>query len=161
MRSPYDTTQRTNTTALAVVSEVASRRKALRNPALACCVTELSKITSCKGSDASASKKIHDSQPNLRVVQGAGPPIDSTARPTIPGDDLLSRYSHYHRPRMLNGRVREGNGCGHPGLLTGMLLVYQEGSGKSVPASAQGPGARRRPGRGSMRSSVRLLVPVS
>ena len=26
---------------------------------------------------------------------------------------------HCHRPRMLNGRVRNGNGCGHPGLLTG------------------------------------------
>src|SRR6266704_3726486 len=32
-----------------------------------------------------------------------------------PGDDLLSRSTHYHGPRMLNGRVRNGNGCGHPG----------------------------------------------
>lgn len=29
---------------------------------------------------------------------------------------------HYHRPWMLNGRVRNGNGCGHPGKLTGKLL---------------------------------------
>ena len=36
-----------------------------------------------------------------------------------PGNDLLSRGKHYHRPRMLNGRVRNGNGCGHPGLVTG------------------------------------------
>jgi hypothetical protein len=25
---------------------------------------------------------------------------------------------HYHRPWMLNGRVRNGNGCDHPGMLT-------------------------------------------
>lgn len=36
-----------------------------------------------------------------------------------PGDDLLSRCSHYHRPWMLNGRVRNGNGCGHPNMVTG------------------------------------------
>src|ERR1700674_5434700 len=61
-----------------------------------------------------------------------------------PGDDLLSPSTDYHRPRMLNGRVRNGNGCGHPGLLTGKLLgcprrrkrrrgqpEYQEGSDKS------------------------------
>src|SRR5262249_53021286 len=36
-----------------------------------------------------------------------------------PGDDLLSRFTHYHGPRMLNGRVRNGNGCGHSGMLTG------------------------------------------
>src|SRR5262249_29156757 len=32
---------------------------------------------------------------------------------------------HYHRPRMLNGRVRNGNGCGHPGVLTGKALSTQ------------------------------------
>src|SRR5215472_3226578 len=36
-----------------------------------------------------------------------------------PGIDLLSPAKDYHRPRMLNGRVRDGNGWGHPGLLTG------------------------------------------
>ena len=35
------------------------------------------------------------------------------------GDDLLSRWTHYHRPRVLNGRVRNGNGCVHPGMVTG------------------------------------------
>ena len=35
------------------------------------------------------------------------------------GDDLLSRYSHYHGPQVLNGRVRNGNGCGHLGMVTG------------------------------------------
>ena len=57
---------------------------------------------------------------------------------TIPGDDLLSRLTHYHGPRLLNGRVRNGNGCFQPGMLAGKLLAaapgtaagYQEGSGK-------------------------------
>src|SRR5262245_47630704 len=35
------------------------------------------------------------------------------------GDDLLSRCSHYHGPQVLNGRVRNGNGCGHLGMVTG------------------------------------------
>lgn len=32
---------------------------------------------------------------------------------------LLSRLLHYHRPRKLNDRVRDGNGCGLPGMVTG------------------------------------------
>jgi hypothetical protein len=32
---------------------------------------------------------------------------------------------HYHRPWMLNGRVRNGNGCCHPGIVTGKLLGLQ------------------------------------
>ena len=35
------------------------------------------------------------------------------------GEDLLSRCSHYHWPQVLNGRVRNGNGCGHLGMVTG------------------------------------------
>ena len=35
------------------------------------------------------------------------------------GDNLLSRYSHYHGPQVLNGRVRNGNGCVHLGMVTG------------------------------------------
>jgi hypothetical protein len=38
------------------------------------------------------------------------------------GDNLLSRYSHYHGPQMLNGRVRNGNGCVHLGMVTGKSL---------------------------------------
>jgi hypothetical protein len=38
------------------------------------------------------------------------------------GNNLLSRCSHYHRPWMLNGRVRNGNGCGHPGMVTGKIV---------------------------------------
>ena len=41
----------------------------------------------------------------------------------IPGDNLLSRCTHYHRPWMLNGRVRNGNGCGHPGMVAGRHMV--------------------------------------
>ena len=42
--------------------------------------------------------------------------------PKGPGDDLLSPAKDYHRPWMLNGRVRNGNGCGHPGMLTGSFV---------------------------------------
>src|SRR5476649_1010961 len=41
------------------------------------------------------------------------------------GDDLLSRYSHYHGPQVLNGRVRNGNGCGHLGTVTGKTHVFR------------------------------------
>ena len=37
------------------------------------------------------------------------------------GNNLLSRYSHYHGPQVLNGRVRNGNGCGHLGMVTGKI----------------------------------------
>ena len=37
----------------------------------------------------------------------------------VAGDNLLSRWTHYHRPRVLIGRVRDGNGSFHPGLVTG------------------------------------------
>ena len=40
----------------------------------------------------------------------------------VAGDDRLSRWTHYHRPRVLNGRVRNGNGCGHSGMITGKVL---------------------------------------
>src|SRR5262245_34673373 len=39
-----------------------------------------------------------------------------------PGNNLLSPSTDYHRPRMLNGRVRNGNGCDHPGMLTGIRV---------------------------------------
>src|SRR4029079_7817611 len=42
------------------------------------------------------------------------------------GDDLLSRCSHYHRPQVLNGRVRNGNGCGHLGMVTGKRVKSGE-----------------------------------
>ena len=52
--------------------------------------------------------------------------LETTKPPRLPsrvlikaGDDLLSRYSHYHGPQVLNGRVRNGNGCGHLGMVTG------------------------------------------
>ena len=41
------------------------------------------------------------------------------------GEDLLSRFSHYHWPQVLNGRVRNGNGCGHLGMVTGK--THEEG----------------------------------
>ena len=51
---------------------------------------------------------------------------------SIPGDDLLSPAKDYHRPRMLNGRVRNGNGCDHPGMLTEKTHMYQDGSGREL-----------------------------
>ena len=38
-----------------------------------------------------------------------------------PGNNLLSRYAHYHGPRVLNGRVRDGNGCDHTGMVAGNI----------------------------------------
>src|SRR5262249_47778427 len=35
------------------------------------------------------------------------------------GDNLLSRWTHYHRPQVLIGRVRNGNGSFHLGQVTG------------------------------------------
>src|SRR5271170_1431410 len=46
------------------------------------------------------------------------------------GNDLLSRYSHYHGPQVLNGRVRNGNGCGHLGMVTGKTNQWLVVSGQ-------------------------------
>src|SRR5271165_1384369 len=35
------------------------------------------------------------------------------------GDDRLSRQGHYHGPGGLNGRVRDGNGCGPASIVAG------------------------------------------
>jgi hypothetical protein len=56
-------------------------------------------------------------RPRIRKKQPA--PFCRRAGYINPGNNLLSRWKHYHRPRMLNGRVRNGNGCGHPSVLTG------------------------------------------
>ena len=39
------------------------------------------------------------------------------------GDNLLSRWTHYHGLEVLNGRVRNGNGCGHLDMVTGRSLA--------------------------------------
>src|SRR5438105_151921 len=54
----------------------------------------------------------------------ANAPWFPRGRSQIPGGDLLSPAKDYHRPRMLNGRVRDGNGWGHPGILTEKALLY-------------------------------------
>ena len=54
------------------------------------------------------------------VAAHAKGPLAFASGPFIKsGNNLLSRFQHYHRPWMLNGRVRNGNGCGHPGMVTG------------------------------------------
>jgi hypothetical protein len=86
------------------------------------------------------------------------------------GDDLLSPWTDYHRPRVLNGRVRDGNGCGHSGLVTGSTVLgrplgrasvyggflYDSG-GKTLQLYSFPTGA----GEWTERPSDRLLVSVS
>src|SRR4051794_10091937 len=67
----------------------------------------------------------------FRIAPGEkreGPSPVSDGPSSDPGNDLLSRGKHYHRPRMLNGRVRNGNGCGHPGLVTGSFQELGAGN---------------------------------
>ena len=58
-------------------------------------------------------------------AQGNGPLRWCRGPLSIPGDDLLSPAKDYHRPWMLNGRVRNGNGWDHPGKLTEKAHEYQ------------------------------------
>jgi hypothetical protein len=91
------------------------------------------------------------------------------------GDNLLSRYSHYHGPQVLNGRVRNGNGCGHLGMVTGksrderkgawgenptqfLASEYQKDSGKSLSVCAPCHHAGIRIGLAIM-NDRRLLAP--
>jgi hypothetical protein len=57
-----------------------------------------------------------------------GPPRSESRGARRPGNDLLSPSTDYHRPWMLNGRVRNGNGCIHPGMLTGSLVPRMPGA---------------------------------
>src|SRR4051794_790213 len=83
----------------------------------------------------------------FRIAPGEkreGPSPVSDGPSSDPGNDLLSREKHYHRPRMLNGRVRNGNGCDHPGVVTGNIRKW---SGRVVVLSCE-PASRVR-GRGA------------
>ena len=51
------------------------------------------------------------------------------------GDDLLSRWTHYHRPQVLIGRVRDGNGSFHLGMVTGN---FRSGEGREMRGEARG-----------------------
>jgi hypothetical protein len=81
-----------------------------------------------------------------------GPRADALGPLQIPGDNRLSGLRHYHGPRRLNGRVRDGNGCGPPGLVTGKLPEYQQVAvrvalclslGTGATGSIPGPSAER------------------
>ena len=62
-----------------------------------------------------------------QAQNGAAPPGWLPAgRSEVPGNDLLSPAKDYHRPWMLNGRVRNGNGWDHPGKVTGRRLEYKQ-----------------------------------
>ena len=82
------------------------------------------------------------------------------------GGDLLSRWTHYHWPRVLIGRVRDGNGSFHLGMATGKLgdpgigIVYSNnvvGCSRSLLVTSLVPTGV---GVGVVWSSGRLLVPV-
>ena len=51
-----------------------------------------------------------------------------------PGDDRLSRQRHYHGPGGLNGRVRDGNGCGPAGMVAGKSAGGRSGRAGRVVA---------------------------
>jgi hypothetical protein len=74
---------------------------------------------------------------------------------TRPGDELLSRWKHYHGPQVLIGRVRDGNGSFHLGMVTGIHMNIDNNSGRYE--VARETRARER----KVWSSVRLLVLVS
>ena len=57
-----------------------------------------------------------------------------------PGDDLLSPAKDYHRPRGLNGRVRDGNGCGPPGMVTGKRSCINEAAVRVARSLSEGTG---------------------
>src|SRR5262249_37744130 len=74
--------------------------------------------TSCLNGTVSAAQPQGLAVGRMQKARWLAPPGFST----IPAITDSRGRSHYHGPRMLNGRVRNGNGCGHPGLLTGKLL---------------------------------------
>src|SRR6516225_4837351 len=95
---------------------------------------------------------------DVDVKKGTALGLVSEGRSSNPGANLLSPAKDYHGPWMLNGRVRNGNGWGHPGKRTEKSLAVSTGSDKSSK-----PDCLRRcpePRSGSMRSSAWLLVPV-
>ena len=79
-------------------------------------VSLLSKLTSCLIGWGSGNRRTPDAR---SLWDGVGGSEESA------GNDLLSRCKHYHRPQVLIGRVRDGNGSFHLGEITGKLPEYQ------------------------------------
>ena len=50
-----------------------------------------------------------------------------------PGDNRLSHQRHYHRPGGLNGRVRNGNGCGPASMVAGKAPSRRSGRLGTIP----------------------------
>ena len=91
-----------------------------------------------------------DSDASCQGFAGKGPAAgcrrDLSTNPAI----TYSRGGcHYHRPWMLNGRVRNGNGCDHPGMLTEKTPAPPEGGEYQLAAirscGLHGLRPRRRP----------------
>src|ERR1700722_3716311 len=76
-------------------------------------------IVSPVGTERPSWPQLHDQRAHGNTTAPLGL---AAGRSKIPGNDLLSPAKDYHRPWMLNGRVRNGNGCGHPGMLTGRRM---------------------------------------
>ena len=81
-----------------------------------------------------------------------------------PGDDRLSRQGHYHGPGGLNGRVRDGNGCGPASIVAGESAGGRSGHAGRVVSDrrsvghAGGPGREVRVGGGGCAISRRTRV---
>jgi hypothetical protein len=67
----------------------------------------------------------------------------------IPAMTYFRTFRHYHRPKELNGRVRNGNECFLPGKVTGKrargrrtgrrVLNFKKGAVKWHPQAPSGP----------------------
>lgn len=68
-------------------------------------------------------RKSHDSVEDDKGIYKKITPHDGGGSNKKPGNNLLSPFKDYHRPQMLNGRVRNGNGCGHLGMVTGNIVT--------------------------------------
>ena len=66
-------------------------------------------------------------------------------------------WRHYHGPRVLNGRVRDGNGCGHPGVRAGSIKKVAVRVGSLAP-EPELPGAWGPPGERGIGAVKRLAV---
>ena len=81
---------------------------------------------------ARKARRVKRIQENATGMPKCNTPVTCATRVLIKaGNNLLSRSSHYHGPQVLNGRVRNGNGCIHLGMVTGKAPKYQKGSGTS------------------------------
>src|SRR5439155_21232652 len=96
-----------------------------------------------------------------REIKKAKPPVTFATRVLVKaGNNLLSRYSHYHGPQVLNGRVRNGNGCGHLGMVTGKTHQGLEDRGQGL-VKTQAPPIPCKYQKGSGSNCISVCAPCS